>query len=675
MKVLILDEGKNLISNALKKYLTQENIRFCTLNDITKLSNAITDNNITHVIYDYRRSYGNHIWNTSYIETHLEENLKYNLYYSIQVCNICKNMNVHVTYIGEGCVFSNSNSTEPDLKVSNHSLMNIYTEKILNELYPDILYLRIRYPITADFKPNCHLMKLISFTNILDTDNSITIIEDMMPIMLEMLQKQVKGIFNFFGKHYINSIETIIQLKTFDSLINFKVMTENVHNNKIGKRSNGIFDNTSLETFCNENKLILPSSSQSLINCLNKMKKECLELKYCLCCREINHLLLDLGYQPLANDFHEVNDINSIYPLKLKYCHNCFHCQLSHSVSPEILFKNYKYVSGTSQTGKDFFKWNADFIHNYVGRPGKILDIACNDGSQLNPFKTLGWDTYGVDPAENICPIAEKEGHTIFCDFWNDSVADKLPIMDIITAQNVFAHTPYIDDFLQTCKKVMDTNTSLFIQTSQRDMILNCEFDTTYHEHISFYNTKSMNTLTKRNGLVLNRVLEHSIHGRSYIFEIKLTKDEEIYNVEEQLEIERNLGLYNIYTYEKFRIGAETSISNLKLTVETYKNKGYKIIGFGAAAKGQTFICYGDIELDYIIDENPLKIGSYSPKLNIPIVSLEHFKQDKDEKILVIVLAWNFATEIIEKINNNKGNKDIVVIERYFPIVDIKSLN
>ena len=149
----------------------------------------------------------------------------------------------------------------------------------------------------------------------------------------------------------------------------------------------------------------------------------------------------------------------------------------------------------------------------------------------------------------------------------------------------------------------------------------------------------------------------------------------EIYNVEEQLEIERNLGLYNIYTYEKFRIGAETSISNLKLTVETYKNKGYKIIGFGAAAKGQTFICYGDIELDYIIDENPLKIGSYSPKLNIPIVSLEHFKQDKDEKILVIVLAWNFATEIIEKINNNKGNKDIVVIERYFPIVDIKSLN
>ena len=76
MKVLILDEGKNLISNALKKYLTQENIRFCTLNDITKLSNAITDNNITHVIYDYRRSYGNHIWNTSYIETHLEENLK-----------------------------------------------------------------------------------------------------------------------------------------------------------------------------------------------------------------------------------------------------------------------------------------------------------------------------------------------------------------------------------------------------------------------------------------------------------------------------------------------------------------------------------------------------------------------------------------------------------------------
>jgi len=213
--------------------------------------------------------------------------------------------------------------------------------------------------------------------------------------------------------------------------------------------------------------------------------------------------------------------------------------------------------------------------------------------------------------------------------------------MDVITAQNVFAHTPYIDKFLQSCKKVMDDNTSLFIQTSQRDMIINGEFDTTYHEHISFYNTKSMNILIKRNGLVLNRVLEHSIHGRSYIFEIKLTKDENIYNVDEHLKIENNLGLYNEKTYDRFKLNAERCINSLKLTIENYRTN--------------------------IIDENPLKIGNYSPKLDIPIVSLEHFKEDKNEKILIVILAWNFAKEIKEKINKVKGDKDIVVIEKYFP--------
>ena len=193
---------------------------------------------------------------------------------------------------------------------------------------------------------------------------------------------------------------------------------------------------------------------------------------------------------------------------------------MSESVAPEILFKNYKYVSGTSQTGKDFFKWNADFIHNYVGRPGKILDIACNDGTQLDFFKELGWETYGVDPATNLVPIALKNGHNVICDFWNEHISKKLPIIDVITAQNVFAHTQYVDEFLQACKLVMDDNTSLFIQTSQKNMIINNEFDTTYHEHISFYNTKSMKTLVERNGLFLNRVLEAEIHGNSYIFEI-----------------------------------------------------------------------------------------------------------------------------------------------------------
>ena len=418
------------------------------------------------------------------------------------------------------------------------------------------------------------------------------------------------------------------------------------------------------------------------------------ELNNCLCCLFKTEILLDLEYQPLANNFHELNEKEENFPLKMLFCLKCFHCQLSHAIDPSILFKNYKYVSGTSKTGMRFFKDNSEFIHNYksinnglerpeveddgergnsVGdsRRRLILDIAFNDGSQLDFFKQLGWTTYGIDPATNLYELTTNKGHNIICDFWNIENAKKMPVMDVILAQNVFAHTEKIDEFLQACKIIMNDTTSLFIQTSQKNMIVNNEFDTIYHEHISFFNTKSMNTLVSRNGLVLNRVLENDIHGCSYIFEIKTIKDDSIYNVDMYLTKEDDNGLYKIDTYKNFNINSKISLENLKNTINEYKNKDYKCIGFGAAAKGQTVICYGNIILDYIIDENPLKIGLYSPKMNIPIVDLKHFENDESNKFLVVVLAWNFSEEIIEKINKLNKKCEIVIIKKYFPLLEI----
>ena len=417
---------------------------------------------------------------------------------------------------------------------------------------------------------------------------------------------------------------------------------------------------------------------------------ECLELISCLCCKTENKLFLDLGLQPLANNYHEKDEHCDVYPLRLKYCPNCFHCQLSHAVNPELLFKTYKYVSGTSQTGMTFFKDNAKFIDDYYNsrntsvftnvssKEKKVLDIASNDGSQLDCFKTLGWTTYGVDPATNLVPIAIEKGHQVICDFWNENVAKQLPIMDVITAQNVFAHTQYLDEFLQACKLIMDDNTLLFIQTSQKNMIINNEFDTTYHEHISFYNTKSMKTLVERNGFFLNRVLQAEIHGYSYIFEIgKVSNLETKVIVNQYLKEEDDKGIYNEQTYINFNKKTQVIVSNLKQEIYDFKANGYKCIGFGAAAKGQTVLCYGEIGLDYIIDENPLKIGLLSPKMNIPIVSIDHFINDTNisgNKYVILILAWNFATEIKEKIRKHKGDKKCVVLEAYFPEIVIRKL-
>lgn len=418
---------------------------------------------------------------------------------------------------------------------------------------------------------------------------------------------------------------------------------------------------------------------------------DCLELITCLCCKTENTLFLDLGMQPLANNYHEQDEKCDVYPLKLKYCPNCFHCQLSHAVNPELLFKTYKYVSGTSQTGMTFFKDNAKMIDDYYNSRNKdniftgiltkkVLDIASNDGSQLDCFKELGWTTYGVDPATNLVPISVKKGHHVVCDFWNETVANQLPIMDIITAQNVFAHTQYLDEFLQACKIIMNDNTLLFIQTSQKNMIVNNEFDTTYHEHISFYNTKSMKTLVERNGLFLNRVLDAEIHGHSYIFEIgKVSNLETNVIVDKYLKEEEEKGIYNDQTYIDFNEKTQVIVANLKQEIADFKANGYKCIGFGAAAKGQTVLCYGEIGLDYIIDENPLKIGLFSPKMDIPIVSIDHFINDRnaknsENKYVILILAWNFATEIKEKIRKHKGDKKCVVLEAYFPEIVIRKM-
>lgn len=402
----------------------------------------------------------------------------------------------------------------------------------------------------------------------------------------------------------------------------------------------------------------------------------CKILKNCICCLSNVNELLSLGNQPLANNFHKFNDIYcDKYPLNLMYCNNCYHVQLSHIVNPEILFKNYLYLSGTTNTGYQFFKENANFIVNYKNiKNGNVLDIACNDCSQLFFFKNLGWNTYGVDPALNLQEINKDKGHNIFYDFWNIEISKLLPKMDVILAQNVFAHTEYVDEFLQACKNIMNEETSLFIQTSQKNMIINNEFDTAYHEHISFFNTNSMNILLLRNGLVLNRVSENKIHGCSYIFEIKLIKDINIYNVTEHIHNEKQLGLYDKNIYTNFKLASEKSIFNLKSIIDEYKNNNYKCIGFGAAAKGQTLISFGNILLEYIIDENPLKINLFSPNFNIPIFDLNYFIEDNSENFLIIILAWNFSDEIIKKIKKINKKSNIKIINNFFPSTNIISI-
>ena len=397
------------------------------------------------------------------------------------------------------------------------------------------------------------------------------------------------------------------------------------------------------------------------------------ELNECLCCgSEQIKLVLDLNEQPLANSFKKTaEESEPTFPLRLNICEECTHLQLSHAVNPDLLFKNYLYVSGTSQTLRDYFDWFAKRTLEYFEIPPQtVLDIACNDGSQLNSFKTLGLKTYGIDPAENLHPLSNAN-HEVVCDYFKEKYVYhyKMKQLDIITAQNVFAHNDYPLDFLLQCKEIMGDKSRLFIQTSQADMIKNNEFDTIYHEHLSFFNSSSMIALAARAGLHIIDIQKTPIHGNSYMFVMSKHPGARP-SVQLQLGQESEQGLQDMNTYLAYADRASTIVEDLKQTIEHYRGLGYVIAGYGAAAKGNTLINFGNIYLDYIIDDNPMKQGLFAPGSNIPVVPIDMLDQCDDLKVAFVPLAWNFFKEIQGKIKTKRDREGDVFI-KYFPTISV----
>jgi len=395
------------------------------------------------------------------------------------------------------------------------------------------------------------------------------------------------------------------------------------------------------------------------------------ELDSCLCCGSDKlKLTLDFNEQPMANSFiDDPDDPELTFPLRLNLCEDCTHLQLSHAVNPDLLFKHYLYVSGTSKTLKEYFDWFVTYAESFfVDKPTTVLDIACNDGTQLDSFKAKGFKTYGVDPAENLYELSSKN-HEVICDYFTDAHVDTLKAknIDIINAQNVFAHNSYPVKFLQQCRDIMHDDSLLFVQTSQANMVMNNEFDTIYHEHLSFFNANSMNELAKRAGLHLINVEKTPIHGTSYVFVFK--KQTAPGNVKDVLRLERGHALQDLQTYEMYAQKCYGVLEQLKEAISEYRIN-YRIVGYGAAAKGMTLINAGNLFFDFVIDDNPMKQGKYCPGSHIPVVSIDELDKYADTSIIFIPLAWNFFDEISAKIKAKRNNPNDKFL-KYFPKVTV----
>jgi len=386
--------------------------------------------------------------------------------------------------------------------------------------------------------------------------------------------------------------------------------------------------------------------------------------------------VLSLGETPLANNLLSIEDLDKadeLYPLEINYCSNCHLCQLSYVVHPHEMFKNYLYLTSTTETFKKHFGDMAEKITNDfgLGVNSLVVDLGSNDGLLLKKFKERGVRVVGVEPAEKICDISRSNGVDTLCEFFDEKTVNNIVNLkgkaDVVTANNVFAHVHNITSLTDNVKKLLNKEGVFIIEVQYLlKTIKDLTFDNIYHEHLSYFSIMFLNNFFKKQGMELFKVENVDTHGGSIRVFIQSNNGKHSIDrsVIEFINRERMFGLDKLDCYKEFgekvkRIGGEA-----KDFVQKAKNEGKKIIGYGSPAKATTLLNFLNIDknhIDLIVEDNPLKHGKILPGVRIPIKSRESLKDMNPD--YVIILAWNFAEEILrnnEEIQRN-GAKFVVL--------------
>jgi SAM-dependent methyltransferase len=384
------------------------------------------------------------------------------------------------------------------------------------------------------------------------------------------------------------------------------------------------------------------------------------------------HLIpyLDLGMIPLANNLcqSKKDAINSErFELKVAFCENCGLSQLTEVVNPEVLFSYYTYRSSVNQGYIDHCREMAkELKRKYeLNENSYHIDIAGNDGTLLLEFeKVLNHRVLNVDPAVNLCHISQSRGIPTIAEFWDMDVANfTRNTADLITATNVFAHLDNVTEFLECCKIALKDNGVIVIENPYWPITMaGNQFDQVYFEHVSYWSLDPMIKLCEKVGLHLVDFSGHMIHGGSYRYEIRKHPNSYFGFMSGEVE---NLNLEYLQNWgnsiKSIRDGIVNGLSNLKGS----------IVGFAASAKGNTLLNYCGIDhtiLDFICDETPEKIGKFSPGTGIEIKGLEAIIEAQPNYILI--LSWNFQTEIINKLRPLCPNSKYIIPIPEFQIIE-----
>lgn len=382
----------------------------------------------------------------------------------------------------------------------------------------------------------------------------------------------------------------------------------------------------------------------------------------CLFCHTIlEHKILDLGHSPLANAYlsHEgLQGPETSYPLKAYVCHHCFLVQLYGRANPADIFnESYAYISSSSSTWQQHCR---DYTDQIIGllppNDNKlVVELGCNDGMLLQEFIKKGVRVIGIDPAITATAIATSKGVPVITGFFTKQLAKTLAEnnkkADLIIGNNVIAHVPGINDFVGGIAQLLKDDGFCTLEFPYLPNLFSCnEFDTIYHEHFFYFSLTAMDTILARHGLQLFNVEKLKTHGGSLRVYLQLQttgKKQVNESINELLQQETASGITDLGFYKGLQEKALTIKTGFLTWLMKVLNEGGKIMAYGAAAKGNTFLNYCGVHSDLvpcIADVTIQKQGKFLPGSHIPIVSESAINEIKPDYI--IVLPWNFKEEI-----------------------------
>jgi 2-polyprenyl-3-methyl-5-hydroxy-6-metoxy-1,4-benzoquinol methylase len=382
---------------------------------------------------------------------------------------------------------------------------------------------------------------------------------------------------------------------------------------------------------------------------------------------------------PLSNGFlksEQLNKAEKFYPLHAYVCEKCLLVQLEEFESPDHIFANdYAYFSSYSESWLNHAKQYTDLMISrfQFNQSSRVIEIASNDGYLLQFFQAQSIPVLGIEPATNVAQVAIEKGVDTLVKFFGVETAQELvgqgKKADLLLGNNVLAHVPNINDFVAGMKIVLKPEGIITMEFPHLlRLIEQSQFDTIYHEHFSYLSFVTVEKIFAHHGLTLFDVEELPTHGGSLRIYAKHSENNKIkidQRVEALKEVERQKGLGNLETYLNFsRKVQETKRKLLSFLIQV-KIDGKTVVGYGAAAKGNTLLNYCGIRtdfIDYTCDRSPHKQGKFLPGTHIPIYSPDKIAETKPDYVLI--LPWNLKEEITQQLSNVRewGGKFVVPI-------------